>query len=73
MRFRIYAFTVSVHKKVCVYYRLRLQSSSCGRGLWLELINEDVRDIIAFGAFVFSLSAVVATNISFCSHFKLAE
>ena len=22
-----------MHKKVCVYYRLRLQSSSCGRGL----------------------------------------
>ena len=21
-----------MHKKVCVYYRLRLQSSSCGRG-----------------------------------------
>ena len=44
MRFRIYAFTVSVFivfvwteglnaKKVCVYYRLRLQSSSCGHGL----------------------------------------
>ena len=22
-----------MHKKVCVYYLLRLQSSSCGRGL----------------------------------------